>query len=278
MALSPDEWEEIEREEHDRYYGNSDIHPFGQPTLRIDLKRALAAIDHGYKAGTIQNLRGHRTRRMLEMMDYQNLAGKRVIDVGCGQGQMTVLLALLGAEVWSFDISPVGVEVAKRMAEANGVDDRCHFSVQSASKMDYPSDYFDIVMMHEVLHHAIKYPGVREETLRILKPGGIAICAETIRGNKLLDMARKISMRGEEAKGDVVLDLHHLKEFSEGFRSVEIEQMAVIYMLKRVFQWRRKTALVRGVLFALKRADDALLAVWPGASRYGGECVVRWTK
>jgi SAM-dependent methyltransferase len=277
MSLTPAEWEKIERDEHDLLYGKENK-PFGFTDYRIDVESALRWQDYCYKPNRRPD-RGHRTRRMFELMDIEHLTGKKVLDAGCGNGQYAALFSLLGADVRAFDISPVGVAAGRRIADANGVSDRCRFSVQSASSMnDYEDATFDIVVFHEVLHHVIKYPGVREETLRVLKPGGIVVCAETLRGNLVLDLMRRISMRGGEAKGDVILDLVDIREFATDFSRCEIELMSLCFMLKRIVQNHTGNLAVRGFLYSLKKVDDLLFALFPSLQQYAGECVIRLTK
>lgn len=269
--LTPAEWERIESEEHDAQYRESK--PFDSPNYKIDPAHVIWWQDYCYKRGRRTD-RGHRTKRVFELMGLNSLQGKAILDVGCGNGQYAVLFAMMGATVHGFDLSPIGVEIGKRIARENGVSDRCTFSVQNASRMDCPSDNFDIVMFHEVLHHAIKYPGIREETLRVLKKGGLAICAETLEGNPLLSLGRAISMRGQERKGDVILTLRDLDEFSEGFESKKLELMSLLFMAKRAVRRHVGLPPVRWFLFALKKTDDALIWMFPSLERYCGECVL----
>src|SRR3954454_19874570 len=58
-------------------------------------------------------------RRRLELLG--GLRGRRVLDVGCGTGLWSVLLAQRGAEVWAIDISPRSVAVTRRRAEIHAV-------------------------------------------------------------------------------------------------------------------------------------------------------------
>ena len=270
-SLSPAEWERIESDEHDAEYRDS--RPFDSANFKIDPPHVIWWQDYCYLPGRRAD-RGHRTKRVFEMMDLDSLKGKTILDVGCGNGQYSVFFAMMGARVCAFDLSPVGVEIGKRIASENGVADRCSFSVQNASAMDYPSDHFDIVVFHEVLHHAIKYPGVREETLRVLKKGGLMICAETLEGNPLLSLGRAISMRGQERKGDVILTLRDLDEFSQGFETKQLELMSLLFMAKRTLKSYVRFAPVRWLLFALKKTDDVLLSAFPSLQRYCGECVL----
>lgn len=65
------------------------------------------------------------TRMCLELLETLEVAGKRVADVGCGSGILSVGAVLLGAsEVNGVDIDPLSVEVAKENAERNGVSAR----------------------------------------------------------------------------------------------------------------------------------------------------------
>jgi ubiquinone/menaquinone biosynthesis C-methylase UbiE len=293
-TLTPAEWEKIEREEHNRI--NQGSTPFFSKDDRIDVKAVLSWEDYCYKpnsykpdaespgghAATLaqipKSLHGHRTKRLFELMDINHLRGKKVLDVGCGDGSYPVLYSLLGAEVWAFDLSPVAVEIGKRSAEANGVSDRCKFSIQNASSMSYGDAVFDIIVFQRSLHHVIKYPRVHEETLRVLKPGGMVVIAESLRGNVFLEFARKITMKGEEAKGDVVLDLDDIKEFARGFSFWEIELMSLLFMFKRVVKNHTGNGAIRGLLYALKNVDDFLFHFFPVLKKYSGECVVRLIK
>ena len=269
-GLSPAQWEEIEREEHDRVYAG--MNPFDGAT-RIDPARVMVWEDWCWKPGARPD-RGHRTRRLFELMDVDNLEGKRILDVGCGIGQYAIFFALKGAEVTAFDISPVGIDQARNLAKINGVEDKCRFDVANASDMPYADGEFDFVIYHEVLHHAIKYPNVREETLRVLKDGGRVLVSETLRGNALLSLARRVSMAGEEAKGDVILELEDLRGFAKGFGAYRIETMSLFFMLKRAFQSRTHNPLVRVLLRSIKAFDDVLLRAFPSLRQMCGECVM----
>src|ERR1700681_2946603 len=50
-----------------------------------------------------------------------DLRGKAVLDVGCGDGSNSVLLAKLGALVTGIDLSPKSIELARRKAEISHV-------------------------------------------------------------------------------------------------------------------------------------------------------------
>lgn len=270
-GISPDEWEQIERREYDEYYRNS--RPFDSKTYRIDPEHVIWWEDYCYKKGRRLD-RGHRTKRVFDIMNLEQLEGKTILDIGCGNGQYSVFFALLGADVYGIDIASAGIDVANNIAAANSVVDRCHFSAQNAAVMDYADSMFDIIFLHEVLHHAIKYPGLKEQIRRVLKDDGRVICAESLDGNLLFRIGRVFTMRGVEAKGDVVLTLSDIENFAAGFSESQIELMSFLYMSKRIFIHALTFPPVRWMLYVLKKTDDVLLRLFPALKRYCGEAVL----
>ena len=59
--------------------------------------------------------------RQWGMKRLGTVTGCKVLDFGCGAGEEAVYLAKLGARVTAIDISPVGIELTRERAAANGV-------------------------------------------------------------------------------------------------------------------------------------------------------------
>jgi 2-polyprenyl-3-methyl-5-hydroxy-6-metoxy-1,4-benzoquinol methylase len=269
--ISPEEWERIESAEHDMHYRDS--LPFDSKTYEIDAQHVIWWEDYCYKKGRRKDI-GHVTKRAFELINLEELEGKTILDVGCGNGQYSVFFALLGANVYGIDISQVGIEVARRIAKVNDVAGLCQFSIQNAANMDYDDGTFDMVIIHDALHHIIKYPGVREEVLRVLKINGILICADGLYGNPFFAIGRFFTMRGKEAKGDVMMTLSDLEDFTKGFSDHKIELMSLLFMSKRIFRSGLNFPPIRWFLYILKKTDDILLALFPALKKYCGEVVL----
>jgi SAM-dependent methyltransferase len=80
--------------------------------------------------------------------------GTRVLDVGCGVGRWSRLLAARGGEVSGIDLSPTMVRVARRRAATAGLAERCRFAVQDLAELDLHTR-FDLVLGVTVLQHIL---------------------------------------------------------------------------------------------------------------------------
>src|SRR2546427_5685850 len=83
------------------------------------------------------------------------LTGKRILDVGCGDGLNAVMFAKMGATVTGIDLSAKAVEVGRRRAEVNGVSDHVTFLCAPIEMVDLADDSFDIVWGDGILHHVL---------------------------------------------------------------------------------------------------------------------------
>ena len=79
-----------------------------------------------------------------------SVAGRRVLDLGCGYGETAAWLALQGASVEAVDISPGMVEVSRRLAAACGVEHRIRFHVGPGESLPLETDSVDAAFGHDV--------------------------------------------------------------------------------------------------------------------------------
>jgi ubiquinone/menaquinone biosynthesis C-methylase UbiE len=106
--------------------------------------------------------------------------GTRVLDVGCGVGRWSRLLAARGAVVTGVDLSPTMVAQAERRAAAAGVADHCRFEVQDLSNLNVGGQ-FDRVLGVTVLQHILDSAALRRALRAMtahLAPGGRMILLE----------------------------------------------------------------------------------------------------
>jgi ubiquinone/menaquinone biosynthesis C-methylase UbiE len=102
--------------------------------------------------------------------DFKGFTGKKVLDVGCGNGYTLSRYALEGAEVHGVDITETGIDLCRKRFELLGL--KGHFSVENAERLPFGNATFDCVCSMGVLHH-VPHPEIAfEEIFRILKKGG----------------------------------------------------------------------------------------------------------
>jgi ubiquinone/menaquinone biosynthesis C-methylase UbiE len=99
--------------------------------------------------------------------------GLKVLEIGCGLGTDGAQFAMAGAEYTGVDLTEAAVDLARRRFELWGL--RGEFKVSDAENLDFPSETFDLVYSHGVLHHTPDTPGSVREVHRVLRPGGKAV-------------------------------------------------------------------------------------------------------
>ncbi|HKR11261.1 MAG TPA: class I SAM-dependent methyltransferase [Pyrinomonadaceae bacterium] len=105
---------------------------------------------------------------------------QKLLDFGCGKGELALVLSKVGYEVFGFDLSPNNIAIAKCLATEYQLTARTHFQVCVAEKLDYPTDYFDVLVGIDILHH-VEISQALSECSRVLKKGGVAIFHEPVR-------------------------------------------------------------------------------------------------
>jgi SAM-dependent methyltransferase len=92
--------------------------------------------------------------------------GTRVLDVGCGVGRWSRLLASRGAFVTGVDISPTMIAQSKLRTAEVGLTNRCRFLVQDLAALDV-SGPFDLVLGVTVLQHILEPDALRAALARL---------------------------------------------------------------------------------------------------------------
>ncbi len=115
--------------------------------------------------------RYHKHRHLLSCLDHIDFEGKRVLEIGLGQGADSEQIIRRGA-IWSgLDLTPESVD---RVRTRLCLRDLPHESLKEGSVLQIPFDdnSFDIVFSHGVLHHVPDIETAQREIHRVLKPDG----------------------------------------------------------------------------------------------------------
>jgi ubiquinone/menaquinone biosynthesis C-methylase UbiE len=140
---------------------------------------------HGYSDREAERLSDQaRTLTSLLHNDTRYPAGSRVLEVGCGTGAQTVILAKNSpeAEITSIDISPDSVRRAKARVRAEGITN-VTFQAGDLFSLPFVPASFDHIFICFVLEH-LADPGRALKILRpFLKPGGTVTVIEGDHGS-----------------------------------------------------------------------------------------------
>ena len=111
------------------------------------------------------------------------LAGKRVLDVGCGGGILSEAMARLGAIVTGIDLSEKPLEVAQLHLLESGlaVD---YFGISAEEMAEKNPGSFDVVTCMELLEHVPEPASTIAACAKLLKPGGRAFFSTINRNPK----------------------------------------------------------------------------------------------
>ncbi len=192
----------------------------------------------------------------------RDCAGKRVLEIGCGEGDHSLTLARAGAVATGIDISDVAVEKATRAARTSSLDN-VTFLRMDAEAMDFPDETFDLIYGGGILHH-LTLESVLPEIARLLTPGGRAVFSEPLGHNPFINLYRRMtpSQRTLDEHPLTTADLKSLRRY---FGRIELEYFYLSTLLAAPIATR---AGIRPVVDALNAVDTRLFALLPPLRKY----------
>jgi ubiquinone/menaquinone biosynthesis C-methylase UbiE len=112
---------------------------------------------------------------MRKFVNFKAYGGKRLLEVGVGQGTDLVQFAKSGADVSGIDITERHLNLAARNFEMRGLHANLQYA--AAAAIPFENNSFDVVYSFGVLHCTDNTVRCLSECHRVLKPGGELIVA-----------------------------------------------------------------------------------------------------
>lgn len=113
--------------------------------------------------------------RPVNLETVGDVSGKKILDLGCGNGRYSIIFAKMGAKVIGIDISPHQLEIAKRVNSHPNIN---YVQGDVSDLSDIKSGTIDLVFMNLVIpdiNQVSKIDKLFSEVVRVIKRNGIFI-------------------------------------------------------------------------------------------------------
>lgn len=124
--------------------------------------------DHLLKVGIpTRELHSYLHNIMQYIKKQYDIAGNKILDLGCGMGEFSVFLALQGYDVVGVDMDEKQLKIARTLSEENG--NVAEFIRADATKLPFRDEEFDLVICFDVFEHIEDLLPVLRELYRVTK-------------------------------------------------------------------------------------------------------------
>lgn len=219
-----------------------------------------------------------RTRRFYDAIAYgfeqyrqrvtEASRGRRVLEYGCGTEILAFDLAHVARQVTGIDISDVAIHQAQHIASQRGLPN-VKFVLDNAEDMRLADASVDVVAGSGIIHH-LDIPKAMLELRRVLADGGVAVFAEPLGHNPVVNWYRNRTpeLRTPDEHPLLVSDL---REMSRSFAASKVTYFGMIapvlgFLSKNV---KPDAALTRMIWWL-----DRTLCRIPFVNRYAWFCYV----
>ncbi|MCA9474257.1 MAG: methyltransferase domain-containing protein [Nitrospira sp.] len=108
---------------------------------------------------------------LIQQFFPDELAGQRVLEIGCGTGLVGVVAAKLGASTTFSDLVPITLEAVKETCSLNGISHVDTWTLDWTGKVDRP-EQFDMVVGSEIFYDSTVLGNIAYVLRQTLAPGG----------------------------------------------------------------------------------------------------------
>ena len=122
--------------------------------------------------------------RMVLAGPYEHLlaravaAGGPALELGCGDGDLSLELARRELDITGLDLSPVRVARAREAAGRAGLAARVRFEVADLNTCALTPNHYACVVAHDALHHVLHVDALLDQVAAALRPGGTLIVSD----------------------------------------------------------------------------------------------------
>lgn len=150
----------------------------------------------------------------------RHAVGMTVLDVACGEGYGTNILAAVARVATGLDISMEAVG----HASAEYVRENLSFVAGSAAELPFPDATFDLVVSFETIEHHDRHEEMISEIHRVLRPGGLLIISSPNKQYYSIESGYQNPFHVKELLREEFVDL-----LASSFKNVQLHGQRVVY-------------------------------------------------
>jgi SAM-dependent methyltransferase len=135
-----------------------------------------------------------RLGRFARLLDDQIPPGVRILECGCGTGQLSNFLSIANREVFGTDLCLNSLRLGQRFRQENHLE-RVRFFQMNLFRPCFRADSFDLVISNGVLHHTSDPFGGFRSIARLVRPGGYVLIGLYHRWGRLVTDLRRLLFR-----------------------------------------------------------------------------------
>jgi cyclopropane fatty-acyl-phospholipid synthase-like methyltransferase len=143
------------------------------PSIKYDETYFLTACE-GHQE-FLESEGAHLSRRLNQAFELAHVAaGMRILDIGCGRGEILLHCARLGAEAYGIDYAQAAVRLSRQVADGHQTGGKIGVYRSDAKHLPFPAGFFERVLMFDIVEHL--HPWELHQALlevrRVLTPDG----------------------------------------------------------------------------------------------------------
>ncbi|MDA1129133.1 MAG: class I SAM-dependent methyltransferase [Chloroflexi bacterium] len=158
--------------------------------------------------------RQHYVEKMIEAQQVP--PGAKVLDIGCGPGELSLNLLKKGYDVWAVDISQSMVDEAVAVVNTNGYPEWKQAHVGDIEGIEFQDESFDVVVAAGVIEYQKDDENSLGEMRRVLKPDGYMILNVTNRYSPIRILSAPYTWMTKQSIGRSVLNVLKTRVLGRG--------------------------------------------------------------
>ena len=217
----------------------------------------------------------------------QQADSAQALDLGCGRGEVSAQIALLGAKVTGIGISTESLSRARGLARTHGVADRIEFMEGNAEALPFDDNRFDLAVSAGVMSF-VNFDRAIAELARVVKQVGTAVIFDTLGHNPVARLGRRrhlVTGRTTRFQVENILTCSHLYRLQAHFGQVDVQvfgllTVPLIFIENALIRVHPTLGKLCAPFASGLRVLDRVLLKWRPLRRYAFRVVVvvKWPR